>query len=288
MIIVPAPSSVPPLLALDGRTRLPGLLLNVEAARALVPAPAVSPVLSRDVAVGLRRGEQPQHGGRCPGRALGTGGLGARGVWPGWAAARPPGARAVQDAGKQMVPCGERGVCGRQPARGKNKSHLGYYSPCGFGAGDVEVVGMEGGLSRVGFGQVTGLRGGWSFIGGVCGTKRSALSYGVWSNWGTPMALNLPGLRVPAGRVTMSNVPAPRGEDVPTSLTRAGGHPAAAAPAGHTVPLPGASILAAAARVAAWRSPHRHRAPAVLRLHPAEGPRWPSGLAGVERVGKRL
>lgn len=59
------------------------------------------PLLSRDLAVGSWRGEQQQRGGWWPG---GTGGLGARSVWPGCAAAAHPlTATAVQGVGKQMM-----------------------------------------------------------------------------------------------------------------------------------------------------------------------------------------
>ena len=122
-IIVPAANSVPPpLFALDGCALLPGLLLSVEAARALVPVPAVSPLLSRGVVVGLQRGEQQQRGRWCPG---GIGGLGARSVWPGCAAAaaaRPPRARAVQGAGKQMMP--RWGAWGLWEATGPGKKKI--------------------------------------------------------------------------------------------------------------------------------------------------------------------
>lgn len=69
-----------------------------------------------------------------------------------------------------------------------------------------------------------------------------------------------------------------------TSPTPAGGHPAAATQAGCTIPIPGASTLAAAAGVAAWRFPHRWH----LRCSgciPVLGPRWPKGFAGVEASG---
>lgn len=127
---------------------LPGLLLSTEAARALVPDVS-PPLLSRGVAVGSQGGEQQQRGGWCPGGALGTGGLGARGVWPGCAAAaRPPGAGAVQGVGKQMMP--RWGAWGLWKATGPGKKINCTWdiTLCvGLVLGDVQMAKKEGGLS---------------------------------------------------------------------------------------------------------------------------------------------
>lgn len=113
-----------------------------------IPAPDVSPLISQGVAVGSWR-EQQQHGGWCPGGVLGTGGLGARSVWPGCAAAAHPprgqsgpGHREADDALLESMGFVE----GNRP--GEKINCTWDITLCvGLVLGDVQMVGKEAGLS---------------------------------------------------------------------------------------------------------------------------------------------